>query len=113
MRAVPGAGDRAGAILPAARSAVINPANIKRVARELPPGYEVGSDVPEGAPPRALWHLGPVRPPRRRDARRLPIRAMGATSSPRGCPVRAPAASSMRWWFRCRRAGDRGRQRGR
>ncbi len=43
---------------PAARSAVINPANIKRVARELPPGYEVGSDVPEGAPPRALWHLG-------------------------------------------------------
>jgi Domain of unknown function (DUF5642) len=35
----------------------INPANIKRVGRDLPPGYEVRPVAPESAPP-AIWGLG-------------------------------------------------------
>lgn len=35
----------------------ITPANIKRVVRDLPPGYEMTSDIPGGANPRAIWNL--------------------------------------------------------
>lgn len=35
----------------------INPANIKRIGRELPPGYEVSSGIPAAASPRVIWGL--------------------------------------------------------
>lgn len=35
----------------------VTPANIRRVARELPPGYEV-TQVPRAPSPRAIWGLG-------------------------------------------------------
>ncbi|OBI20099.1 hypothetical protein A5714_08275 [Mycobacterium sp. E2462] len=38
-------------------SATITPANIKRVVRDLPPGYEVTTGIPSGANPRVIWHL--------------------------------------------------------
>jgi hypothetical protein len=47
-----------------------NPGNIKRVARELPPGYEVTTGVPSTALPMMTWGLGDgsgdvkARPPR-------------------------------------------------
>ncbi|OBH39171.1 hypothetical protein A5692_08525 [Mycobacterium sp. E342] len=47
----------------------VNPANIKRVVRELPPGYEATTAIPSGASPQVIWSLGPdawdtkVRPP--------------------------------------------------
>ncbi|OBI18841.1 DUF5642 family protein [Mycobacterium sp. E2497] len=47
----------------------VNPANIKRVVRELPPGYEATTGIPSGASPQVIWSLGPnasdtkVRPP--------------------------------------------------
>jgi hypothetical protein len=37
--------------------AAVNPANIKKVVRELPPGYEVSTGIPSGASPRAIWSL--------------------------------------------------------
>lgn len=37
----------------------VNPANIKRVVRELPPGYEATTGIPSGASPRVIWSLGP------------------------------------------------------
>jgi hypothetical protein len=37
----------------------VNPANIKRVSRELPPGYEVSGGVPSAASPRVNWGLEP------------------------------------------------------
>jgi hypothetical protein len=46
--------------------AAVNPANIKRVGRELPSGYEVTSGLPSGASPRVMWGLEPdvtTRPP--------------------------------------------------
>ncbi|OBJ00064.1 hypothetical protein A5660_25665 [Mycobacterium alsense] len=42
---------------PPAHHTVVNPANIKRVVRELPPGYEVTSGIPSGAAPRVIWSL--------------------------------------------------------
>jgi hypothetical protein len=42
---------------PAAQGSVVNPANIKRVVRDLPPHYEVTSGIPSGASPRAIWGL--------------------------------------------------------
>ncbi|MCV7099771.1 DUF5642 family protein [Mycobacterium palustre] len=36
---------------------VVNPANIKRVVRELPPHYEVTTGIPGGASPRVIWSL--------------------------------------------------------
>ncbi|OBJ89831.1 DUF5642 family protein [Mycobacterium asiaticum] len=39
------------------RGTAINPANIRRVGRDLPPGYEV-SNVPRAASPRAIWGVG-------------------------------------------------------
>ncbi len=47
----------------------VNPANIKRVVRELPPGYEATTGIPGEASPQVIWSLGPdasdskVRPP--------------------------------------------------
>jgi|SRR5271166_1397236 len=35
----------------------VNPANIKRVGRELPPGYEVTTGIPSAASPRLIWRL--------------------------------------------------------
>ncbi len=42
---------------PSAHATAVNPANIKRVGRELPPGYEVAS-VPSAASPMVIWGLG-------------------------------------------------------
>lgn len=39
-------------------SAAVNPANIKRVVRDLPPGYEVTTGTATAASPRAIWRLG-------------------------------------------------------
>lgn len=41
-----------------AHGAAINPANIKRVVRELPPNYEVSTGIPSSASPRVIWSLG-------------------------------------------------------
>lgn len=41
----------------APRDAAVKPANIKRVARELPAGYEVTTGVPSTASPRVVWRL--------------------------------------------------------
>jgi hypothetical protein len=40
-----------------AHGTAINPANIKRVGRELPPGYEVTTGIRSGASPRVIWGL--------------------------------------------------------
>lgn len=40
---------------PSTHTAVVNPGNIRRVARELPPGYEVTNGIPSGLSPRAVW----------------------------------------------------------
>jgi hypothetical protein len=40
-----------------AHGAAVNPANIKRVVRELPPNYEVTTGIPSGASPRVIWSL--------------------------------------------------------
>jgi uncharacterized protein DUF5642 len=41
---------------PASPTAVaVHPANIKRVVRELPPGYEVSTAIPGAASPRVVW----------------------------------------------------------
>ena len=40
-----------------AHNAPVNPANIKRVVRELPPNYEVTTGIPSGASPRVIWSL--------------------------------------------------------
>ncbi|GAB7143983.1 DUF5642 family protein [Mycobacterium riyadhense] len=37
----------------------VNPANIKRISRELPPGYEVTSAIPGGVSPRVVWGPAP------------------------------------------------------
>jgi hypothetical protein len=41
----------------APRGTVVNPANIKRVGRELPSGYEVTAGIPSAASPRVVWRL--------------------------------------------------------
>jgi Domain of unknown function (DUF5642) len=56
----------------AARDTAVNPANIKRVGRELPPGYEVTTGIPSDASPRVIW--------------RLPA---GGTSKPSQCAILA------------------------
>ncbi len=40
---------------PSAHNTVVNPANIKRVVRELPPNYEVSTVMPSAASPRLIW----------------------------------------------------------
>lgn len=42
---------------PSAHGTGVNPANIKRIGRELPPGYEVTSGSPSAAAPRVIWGL--------------------------------------------------------
>jgi Domain of unknown function (DUF5642) len=42
---------------PSVHAGGINPANIKRMGRELPPGYEVTSGVPSTVTPRVIWGL--------------------------------------------------------
>lgn len=42
---------------PTAHNTAVNPANIKRVVRELPPNYEVTTGIPGGASPRVIWSL--------------------------------------------------------
>jgi hypothetical protein len=42
---------------PPAHGTAINPANIKRMTRELPPNYEVTTGIPSGASPRVIWSL--------------------------------------------------------
>ncbi|HWT49816.1 MAG TPA: DUF5642 family protein [Mycobacterium sp.] len=55
---------------PSAPGTAVNPANIKRVVRELPPNYEVTTGIPGGASPRVIWGLEPdasgtrAKPPR-------------------------------------------------
>lgn len=39
-------------------SAAVHPANIKRVVRDLPPGYEATTGIPSGATPQLIWTLG-------------------------------------------------------
>ena len=41
-----------------AHGVAVDPANIKRVARDLPPGYEVTTGIPGAASPRVIWGLG-------------------------------------------------------
>lgn len=36
----------------------VNPANIKRIVRDLPPGYEVSTGIPSAPSPRVMWSLG-------------------------------------------------------
>lgn len=43
---------------PAPGIAAVNPANIKRIVRDLPPGYEVSTGIPSAASPRVIWGLG-------------------------------------------------------
>jgi hypothetical protein len=56
----------------AARSTAVNPANIKRVGRELPTGYEVTTGIPGAASPRVIWRL-----------------AAGVTAKPPQCAILA------------------------
>jgi hypothetical protein len=60
-----------GPATPAPRTAV-NPANIKKVVRELPPGYEVSTGIPSAASPQLIWTL-----------------AAGATAKPSQCATLA------------------------
>lgn len=46
-----------GSKAPSVPKTAVNPGNIKRVARELPPGYEVTTGIPSGASPRVIWSL--------------------------------------------------------
>jgi Domain of unknown function (DUF5642) len=39
------------------RGTAVNPANIKRLVKELPPNYEVTTGIPSGASPRVIWSL--------------------------------------------------------
>lgn len=43
---------------PSAHPTTVNPANIKRISRELPPDYEVTRDIPVTASPRLIFGLG-------------------------------------------------------
>jgi hypothetical protein len=42
---------------PSAHGTAVNPANIRRVVRELPPNYEVTTGIPSAASPRLIWSL--------------------------------------------------------
>lgn len=51
---------------PSAHGTAVNPANIKRVVRELPPNYEVTTGIPTAVSPRVIWSRdadGAVKPP--------------------------------------------------
>ncbi|SPM35260.1 hypothetical protein BN1232_04788 [Mycobacterium rhizamassiliense] len=59
-----------------AHGTVVNPANIRRVVRDMPPGYESITGIPSGVSPRAIWS---------RDA--------DATAKPQQCAVLADPGS--------------------
>ncbi len=42
---------------PSAHGVAIDPSHIKRVVRDLPPGYEVATGIPGAASPRVIWGL--------------------------------------------------------
>src|SRR6516165_8074313 len=42
---------------PTTHNAAVNPANIKRVVRELPPNYEVTTGITSGTSPMVIWSL--------------------------------------------------------
>ncbi|CPR08609.1 hypothetical protein BN971_01313 [Mycobacterium bohemicum DSM 44277] len=42
---------------PTAHSVAVNPAHIKRIVGDLPPGYEVTTGVPDDVSPRTIWNL--------------------------------------------------------
>lgn len=46
---------RSAAPSSSARASVVNPANVKRVVRDLPPNYEVTTGIPSTASPRVIW----------------------------------------------------------
>ena len=52
----PGPRQPSAANSPSSRGSV-NPANINRVGRELPPNYEVTTGIPSAASPRVIWRL--------------------------------------------------------
>ena len=52
----PGPGQPSAANSPSSHGSV-NPANINRVGRELPPNYEVTTGIPSAASPRVIWRL--------------------------------------------------------
>lgn len=43
---------------PSSNAVAVNPANIKRIVRDLPTGYEVTTAIPPAASPRVIWSLG-------------------------------------------------------
>lgn len=53
----PAPGRSATPSAPAPRGAAVNPAHIKRIAGDFPPGYEVHSGVDRGAAPDLTWGL--------------------------------------------------------
>ncbi|ORW70448.1 DUF5642 family protein [Mycobacterium saskatchewanense] len=57
---------------PAPHGVAVNPANIRRVVGDLPPGYETTTGIPSGVSPRAIWSL-----------------AAGATADPPQCALLA------------------------
>ena len=44
-------------VFPSGQNKRVNPANIRRVARDMPPGYEVTSGIPSAAAPPVIWGL--------------------------------------------------------
>lgn len=42
---------------PPARGVAVNPSHIKRIFRDLPPGYEMTTNIPAAASPRVMWGL--------------------------------------------------------
>ncbi|WAC92638.1 DUF5642 family protein [Mycobacterium sp. Aquia_213] len=44
---------------PSAHGTAVNPANIKRVVRDLPPNYEATAGIPSSTSPRVIWGLDP------------------------------------------------------
>ena len=44
---------------PSVHRTAVNPANIKRVVRDLPPNYEATAGIPSAASPRVIWGLDP------------------------------------------------------
>jgi Domain of unknown function (DUF5642) len=59
----PGQPSRSAA--PSGQAKPVNPANIKRVARDMPPGYEVTSGLPDAASPLVIWGVQPGAPDRK------------------------------------------------
>lgn len=56
----PGPAASSAPVVKAPAPTAVNPANIKRVVRDLPPGYEATTAIPRGATPGSIWSLGPA-----------------------------------------------------